>query len=130
MPITPKSHEFIEGYIFSEAESTLLEAFAKKKEKFSKTVTVPKSWFGLRATAQEYIMLPEHEQSKLRLELKEILCQMNSTIRAYEYEITFSPYLQYVRINIEGTYIQPVRKMTLEQVEEELGYKIEIVGEN
>ena len=129
MPITPKSHEFIEGYIFSEVESSLIGAFHRKEQRWNRTVTIPKHWFGLRATQTAAVMLPEHEQSKLRVEIKDILCQMNNDIRSYEYTVIFRAYKQYIRIDIEGTYIEPVKEMTIEQIEKELGYKIKVVSD-
>ena len=129
MPITPKSHDFIEGYIFSEAESSLIGSFFRKEQRWNRTVTIPKSWFGLRATQNELVMLPEHEQSKLRIEIKDILSQMNTDLRAYEYTILFRPYKQYIRVDIEGVYVEPVKEMTIEQIEKELGYKIKVVSE-
>ena len=128
MPITHKSHDFIEGYIFSEVESTLIRAFQDKATRWNQTVTIPKSWFGLRATQNPLVMLPEHEQSKLRLELKDILCQLNNSLRSYTYDISFSASKQYIRIMIEGVYVEPVKEMTIEQIEKELGYKIKVVN--
>ena len=129
MPITPKSHDFIEGYIYSEVESTLIRAFVDKETRWNKTVVIPKSWFGLRATQNAAVMLTEHEQSKLRLELKDLLCQMNNNIRSYEYTVIFRPYKQYIHIDIEGVYVEPVKEMTIEQIEKELGYKIKVVSD-
>ena len=130
MPITPKSHDFIEGYIFSEVESTLIRAFVDTEARWNKTVVIPKSWFGLRA-AQNFVMLTEHEQSKLRVEIKDILCQMNHDTRSYEYTVIFRPYKQYIHIDIEGVYVEPpVKEMTIEQIEKELGYKIKVVSYN
>ena len=129
MPITPKSHEFIEGYIYSEVESTLIRAFVDKETRWDRTVTIPKSWFGLRATQNESVMLTEHEQSKLRIELKDILCQMNNDIRSYEYTVIFRPYKQYVQIDVEGVRVEHVKEMTIEQIEKELGYKIKVVSD-
>lgn len=128
--ITPKSHDFIEGYIFSEVESTLIRAFYDKENRWNRTVTIPKSWFGLSATKNELVMLPEHEQGKLRIEIKDLLCQMNNPRRAYEYTVMFRAYKQYIHIEIEGIYVEPIKEMTIEQLEKELGYKIKIVGEN
>lgn len=127
MPITPKTHDFIEGYIFSEVESTLIRAFHDKKCRWNKTVTIPKSWFGLQAN--EFVMLTEHEQSKLKIEIKDLLGQMNNT-RSYEYTVIFGEYKQFIYIYIEGIYVEPIKEMTIEQIEKELGYKIKIVGEN
>ena len=128
MSITPKSHDFIEGYIFSEVESSLIGAFHGKEQRWNRTVTIPKSWFGLRAIQNELVMLPEHEQSKLRLEIKDILSQMNNNLRSYEYTVIFRASKQYIRIEIEGVYIEPIKEMTIEQIEKELGYKIKVVS--
>lgn len=129
MPITPKSHDFIEGYIFSEVESSLISAFHRKEQRWNRTVTISKSWFGLSATQNELVMLPEHEQSKLRIEIKDILCQMNNHLRSYEYTVIFRAYKQYIRIDIEGVYVEPVKEMTIAEIEKELGYKIKVIGD-
>ena len=128
MAITPKSHDFIEGYIFSEVESTLIRAFHDKESRWNKTVVIPKSWFGLRAL--NFAMLTEQEQSKLRIEIKDLLCQMNNNFRSYEYTVIFRPYKQYIHIEIEGVVYVPVKEMTIEQIEQELGYKIKVVSDN
>ena len=129
MPITPKSHDFIEGYIFSEVESSLIGAFHSKEQRWDKTVTIPKSWFGLRATQNPLVMLPEHEQSKLRIEQKDIFCQLNNSLRSYDYDISFTASKQYIRIMVEGVHVEPVKEMTIDQIEQELGYKIKVIGD-
>lgn len=127
--ITPKSHEFLEGYIFNVVESIILKAIKNKTPEFCKVVTIPKSWFGLRATASVFVVLPEHEQSKLRLELKELFNQLNNSHVEYEYNIDFHPNQQYIDVFITGHLVEPVKEMTIEEIEKELGYKIKVIGD-
>ena len=129
MPITPKSHEFIEGYIFGKIERHIIEGFLHKDKQIMCAVTVPKSWFGLRALKRSDVTLPEHEVSKLRLELKDAVSGYNTDKRSYEYDINIFPDEQYIRFVFEGTYIEPVKEMTIKQIEQELGYKIKVVGD-
>ena len=129
MPITPKSHDFIEGYIFGKIEKKIIEAFINKDRNILCGVTVPKSWFGLRATKRSDVTLPEHEISKLRLELRDTVNSYNTNKRSYEYDINIFPEEQYIRFVFVGNHVEPVKEMTIEQIEKELGYKIKVVSE-
>ena len=129
MPVTPKSHDFIEGYIFGKIEKYIIEGFIDKDKKIMCAVSVPKSWFGLRATKRADVTLPEHEISKLRIELKDAVSSYNTNKRSYEYDINIFPDEQYIRFVFEGNYVEPVKEMTIEQIEKELGYKIKVVSE-
>lgn len=131
MPITPKSDEFIEGYIFSKIEKTIIQGFLDHDDRIITAVTVPKSWFGLtRALKRKDYTIPEHQVSKLRLELADALSGFNTDKRRYEYDISIFPDEQYIRFVFEGTYIEPVKEMTIAEIEKELGYRIKIVGDN
>lgn len=131
MPITPKSDEFIEGYVFSKIEKTIIQAFIDHDDRIITAVIVPKSWFGLtRALKRKDYTIPEHQVSKLRVELADALSGFNTDRRSYEYDINIFPEEQYIRFVFEGTYIEPVKEMTIAEIEKELGYRIKIVGDN
>ena len=73
--------------------------------------------------------IPEHQVSKLRIELKDAISGYNTDKRSYKYDIDIFPDEQYIRFVFEGTYIEPVKEMTIEQIEKELGYKIKVVSD-
>jgi len=130
MPITPKTDEFIEGYIFSKIEKTIIQGFIDHDKTIRASVVVPKSWFGLtRALKRKDYTIPEHQVSKLRIDLKDAISGYNTDKRKYEYDINIFPDEQYIRFVFEGTYIEPVKEMTVKEIEKELGYKIKIVGD-
>ena len=130
MPITPKKDEFIEGYIFSKIEKTIIQGFIDHDKTIRAAVDVPKSWFGLtRALKRKDYTIPEHQVSKLRIELKDAISGYNTDKRSYEYNINIFPDEQYIRFVFEGTYIETVKELTVKEIEKELGYKIKIVGD-
>ena len=131
MPITPKTDEFIEGYIFGKIEKTIIQGFINHDKTIRADVVVPKSWFGLRrALKRTDYTIPEHQVSKLRIELKDAISGYNTDKRSYEYNINIFPHEQYIKFVFEGTYIEPVKELTIKQIEDLLGYKIKIVGEH
>ena len=129
MPITPKSHDFIEGYIHGKIEKHIIEAIMHHDAKVHTRTIVPKSWFGLRAVKSTSVTLPEHEVSKLRLDLKDLLSQYSTDKTLFEYDICIQPDEQYIEFVFEGTRVIPVKEMTIEQIEKELGYKIKVIGD-
>ena len=105
-PITPKTDEFIEGYIFSKIEKTIIQGFMYHDKIIRADVIVPKSWFGLtRALKRKDYTIPEHQVSKLRIDLKDAVSGYNTDKRSYDYDINIFPDEQYIRFVFEGTYI-------------------------
>ena len=130
MSVTPKSHDFIEGYIHGKIEKRIIEAIMHRDDEIHARVSVPKSWFGLRAVKSTSVTLPEHEVSKLRLDLKHLLSQYSTNKTVFEYDICIQPDEQYIEFVFHGTRVIPVKEMTIEQIEKELGYKIKVVSDN
>lgn len=128
MPVTKKSHDFIEGYIQGKLEPKLIEALVNKQN-LDHSVIVPKSWFGLRAVKSESVCLVEHEESKLRLDIKDVLKQYNTNKTEYKYDVVIYPDEQYIRFVIHGERHEVVKEMTIAEIEKELGYKIKVIGE-
>ena len=47
----------------------------------------------------------------------------------YDYNIDIFPDEQYMRFVITGTRPEPVKEMTIAEIEKELGYKIKVIGD-
>lgn len=130
MSITPKSLEFIEGYVFSKIENTIIQSFCDHDKEIHVRAIVPKHWFGLRAVKSIDVTIPEHVISKLRFELKDALSGYNTDGRSYDYSIDIRPEMQYIEFSFHGELVEPVKEMTIADIEKQLGYKIKIIGEN
>ena len=124
-----KDMKFIQGYIFGKIEKDILNGFINKEKEIHSSVYVPKAWFGLRAVTDITVTLTVIQREAYKLELLDVLESYNTNQRKYKYEITIRPDKQYIKFDFHGYYVEPVKEMTIEQIEKELGYKIKVVGD-
>ena len=124
-----KDMKFIQGYIFGKVEHDILKGFINKEKETHSSVHVPKSWFGLRPVTDITITLSIIQRDAYKMELLDVLESYNTDQRKYKYEITIRPDKQYIKFDFHGYYVEPVKEMTIEQIEQELRYKIKVVGD-
>ena len=124
-----KQKDFILGYIWGRVEKTILQHFINKDKEIHTSVCVPKAWFGLRPvqSISETLSLVTKEQYKR--ELQDVLNGYNTSERWYKYDLTIRPQLQYIVFAFHGYYQEPVKEMTIAEIEKELGYKIKVIGD-
>ena len=126
MALKKKTNEWIEGYVYGKSEKKILEGRINKDKEFMSSVCVPKVWFGLREYKSTTNTLSEEH-------IKEFKDYLTKTLKThdtlYDYTIDIFPDEQYMRFNITGTRPEPVKEMTIAEIEKELGYKIKVIGD-
>lgn len=126
MELKKKTDEWIEGYVYGKSEKKILEGRINKDKEFMSSVYVPKVWFGLREYKSKTNTLSEEHIIKFKYYLNQTL-KTHDTL--YDYTIDIFPDEQYMRFVITGTRPEPVKEMTIAEIEKELGYKIKVIGD-
>lgn len=121
-----KTNEWIEGYVYGKSEKKILEGRIHKDKEFVTCVYVPKVWFGLREYKSTTNTLAEEHISEFKYYLTQTL-KAHDTV--YDYTIDIFPFEQYMQFVITGTRPEPVKEMTIAEIEKELGYKIKVIGD-
>lgn len=121
-----QSMDFNIGVIFSCIERAYVKRIKSDIEKYVDTVSIPKVWFGLRPLNIDF--LSSFQVSELMQRLNSILEDLTEKSK---FKIQVSAVLsnrQYIDIEYAITK-KSAKKMTVEEIEKALGYKIEIVSE-
>ena len=126
MALKKKTNEWIEGYVYGKSEKKILEGRINKDKEFKTSVYVPKVWFGLREYKSTTNTLAEEHVREFKYYLTQTL-KTHDTV--YDYTIDIFPDEQYMRFVITGTRPDPVKEMTIAEIEKELGYKIKVIGD-
>lgn len=128
--MTKQSKDWILGYVYSRLEKYIIEGHMKKLDNIDNHVVfVPKHWFGLRATKSDVVTLSEEERHDYIDELKDLCCALNTELGSYLFSVAVRPNQQYIEFAMAATRLPQVKEMTIAEIEEELGYKIKIVGD-
>lgn len=122
-----KSLDFIVGYVFAQMDRSIFKQFGHNdtKETLIESIIVPKTWFGL--TSCSFITNDITEDKKYELihklhdTLNDLYPKLNTTCER------IIPEKCYIRFDFKVKYKEQVKKMTVEEIEKALGYKIEIV---
>ena len=130
MAVAVKQRDFILGYIFGKVEKEILKGFINKEQEIHSSVQVPKAWFGLRPIIDIAENITLIQRDAYKIELLDVLERYNTDRRKYKYEVIIRPDKQYIKFDFYGYYVEPVKEMTIEQIEKELGYKIKVVSDN
>ena len=124
-----QSLDFIKGYIWSKVEKRIFETHVDKSPEMRPVnISIPKTWFGLRAIKDKTEDLDCFDRSVLITSIKQLCLAYNTENSKYTFNMTIEPDEQYILITIEGKRISP-KEMTVAEIEKELGYKIKIVSE-
>ncbi len=118
--------EFNIGYAFSKIERTYINCLDKGYETDGSCVYVPKIWFDRCCFGCDTLDL----RRECRVQVTKRLSELFKNI-APGWGITLSVRLekQYVRIDYHIRKKEQPKKMTVEEIEKALGYKVEIVSE-
>ena len=122
-----QSIPFIVGYLFSKMDVSITKHFNVHKRNLIESHCVPKIWFGLSSCSSitNDVKGELKHQMKMLLEktLKDLYPKFETTV------IRIVPEQQYIRFDFDVKPIPEVKKMTVEEIEKALGYKIEIVSD-
>lgn len=121
-----QSKDFIIGYVFSSIECKVTSLLSANIDTIEGKVQVPKIWFGLSCskrldnTIQDCVSYT----NPLVKTLYDLYSKVFTYISANLY-----PQEQYMIFEFKVMKEKPKKKMTLKQIEKELGYKIELISE-
>lgn len=124
-----QSLDFIAGYVFAKVDESIFKHFYRNncEGEFGRGYCVPKIWFGLTSCSSVTNDITGDKKYLLR----ESIC--NNLKDAYpKLDIVCErivPEKQYIRFDFRVKPREVVKKMTVAEVEEALGYKIEIVSD-
>ena len=122
-----QSIPFIVGYLFSKVDMSIYKHFNAHKRNLIDSQLVPKIWFGLSSCSSvtNDIKGELKYQMKMLLEktLKDLYPKFETTV------IRIVPEKHYIRFDFNVKPIPEVKKVTIEEIEKALGYKIEIVSD-
>lgn len=124
-----KSLDFITGYVFAKMDRSIFKQFGRNetKETLIESITVPKIWFGLSSCQQVTNDIKGDEKYILRENICETLNSIYPRLNTVCERII--PEKCYIRFDFKVKYREVFKKMTVPEIEEALGYKIEIVGD-
>ena len=123
--------EFIAGCVFTKMEATICKELkripATADVNTGNCELIPKIWFGLPCYSKLTNDITVDEKFWLKEKLGRL---MEDVFPKFEITITnIVPDAQYIRFDYNVVKKAPVKKITVEQIEKELGYKIEIVSD-
>ena len=128
--MTSQPIDFIVGCLFNRIETTV---FKEMKNQDTDDITIgdcemiPKVWFGLRCNKDYTNDITGDNKHYLKSKLERVLAD---AMPRFDISITkIVPDAQYIRFDYNVTKKTTAKKMTVEQIEKELGYKVEIVSE-
>ena len=124
-----QNSDFLTGYIFAEIQRIVYKQIYKNPKDINKIndfVLVPKIWFGLKSDKSVNNFISGFVRATLLNKISNVLKDLFPKWESIE--ITCQPHQQYVRFDF--TMIRQVpKKLTIEEIEKKLGYKIEIISE-
>lgn len=124
-----QSLDFIVGYVFAKADRGIFKHFwtYENKNELLVSVDVPKIWFGLPSHNNITNDISGDKKYELIQKLTDTLNDLYPKLDSICEKIT--PEKQYLKFHFRVKYKEQIKKMTVEEIEKALGYKIEIVSE-
>lgn len=122
-----QSLDFIVGYLFKSMDNSIFKHFNCHKSTLVESHSVPKIWFGLSSCSSFTNDITEDKKYELIQKLQDVLNDLYPKFNTICERVV--PEQQYIRFDFKVTPIPEVKKMTVEEIEKELGYKIEIVSD-
>ena len=124
-----QSSDFIVGYVFARVDKAIFKHFwtYEHKNELIVSIEVPKTWFGLTSCSSVTNDITGDKKYALIQELTDTLNSLYPKLDSVCEKIT--PENQYLKFYFRVKYKEQVKKMTIEEIEEALGYKIEIVSD-
>ena len=124
-----QSSDFIVGYVFARVDKAIFKHFwtYEHKNELIVSIEVPKIWFGLTSCSSVTNDITGGKKYEFIQKLTDTLNNLYPKLDCVCEKIT--PENQYLRFHFRVKYREQVKKMTIEEIEEALGYKIEIVSD-
>lgn len=127
MMMTKQPLPFIVGYLFKCMDTSIYKHFNCHKSVLVESHCVPKIWFGLSSCSSITNDITGDYKYQLKVTLQKVLGDSYPKFETVCERIV--PEKQYIRFDFKVTPIPEVKKMTVEEIEKALGYKIEIVSD-
>ena len=121
-----QSKDFIIGYVFSSIERKVTPLLSANIDTIGGKVQVPKVWFGLPCSKDLDNTI--YDCTSYTCPIVNTLRDLYSKVFAY-FSTNLYPQEQYMIFEFKVMKENPKKKMTLKQIEKELGYKIELISE-
>ena len=124
-----QTKDFIIGYVFSNIENKvtpLLSTANINSIEIEGKVQVPKIWFGLSCSKDLDNTI--YDCTSYTCPIVKTLYDLYSKVLTY-FSVNLYPQEQYMIFDFKVMKEEPKKKMTLKQIEKELGYKIELISE-
>ena len=122
-----QSLDFIVGYLFKSMDTSIFKHFNCHKSTLVESHCVPKIWFGLSSCSSITNDITGDKKYELIQKLQDTLNALYPKFNTICERVV--PEHQYIRFDFKVTPIPEVKKMTIEEIEKALGYKIEIVSD-
>lgn len=121
-----QSKDFIIGYVFSRMEDKITPLLSTNINSIEGKVQVPKVWFSLPCSKDPDNTI--YDCLSYTNPLVKTLHDLYPNVLTY-FEVNICPREQYLIFEFKVMREEPKKKMTLKQIEKELGYKIELISE-
>lgn len=123
-----QTNEFITGYVFAEAERKFVKRIKENPEleHIVVDVDVPKCWFHMIQALNPSVSAPVHDVSYIT---EHVLNALTDVLIKWDFDCTSDVNHQYQRFRFYAQKKIERKKVTVEDIEKILGYRIEIVSE-
>ena len=123
-----QSKDFIIGYVFSRMEDKITPLLSANINIniIEGKVQVPKVWFGLPCSKSLDNTI--YDCTSYTCPIVKTLHDLYPKVLTY-FLVNLYPQEQYMIFDFKAMKEEPKKKMTLKQIEEKLGYKIELISE-
>ena len=121
-----QSKDFIIGYVFSSIERKVTSNLSANIDTIEGKVQVPKIWFGLPCSKRLDNTI--QDCVSYTCPIVKTLHDLYSKVFTY-FEVNICPREQYLIFEFKVMREEPKKKMTLKQIEKELGHRIELISE-
>ena len=121
-----QTKDFIVGYVFSSIEHKITPLLYTNIDGIEGKVQVPKIWFGLSCSKDPDNTI--YNCASYTCPIVKTLHDLYSKVFTY-FLVNLYPKEQYMIFEFKVMKEEPKKKMTLGQIEKELGYKIELISE-
>ena len=124
-----QSLDFIVGYVFAKVDKAIFKHFwtYEHKNELIVSIDTPKIWYGLTSCSSVTVDITGDKKYELIQKLNDTLNSLYPKLDSVCDKIT--PEKQYLKFHFRVKYREQVKKMTIEEIEKALGYKIEIVSD-
>ena len=121
-----QSKDFIIGYVFSRMEDKINPLLSANIYTIEGKVQVPKVWFGL--PCNKSLDNTIYDCTSYTCPIVKTLNDLYLKVLTY-FSVNLYPQEQYMIFEFKAMKEEPKRKMTIKDIEKELGYKIELISE-